>query len=118
MGAKKYFGFEDWASIASEFSVDIGPEPELVYAVYSMPPYEGYAEIIFRRNGEWFLASGGHCSCYGLEGQWEPEPFDPLLHLKAIADGKRISRAYDTEGNFPEATAEAFDLWLHEAISA
>lgn len=31
------------------------------------------AFIVFERNGEIWEVNGSHCSCYGFEGQWEPE---------------------------------------------
>jgi hypothetical protein len=46
---------------------------EFVYADYDTPSYEGYAHVIFMKDGKLFEVNGSHCSCYGLEGQWEPE---------------------------------------------
>lgn len=46
---------------------------EFIYASYDTPPYEGYAHVIFRKNGKLYEVNGSHCSCYGLEGQWTPE---------------------------------------------
>lgn len=122
MKAQNYYGFENWngdeyGSVAKNFSAEIGPEPELVYAVYSTPAYEGSATVIFKRDGKWFEASGGHCSCYGLEGQWEPTELNPQEHLAAVAAGKRILHAADTQGDYPEATDAAFDEWLKWAVA-
>lgn len=112
MQTQNYYGFNDWADVASQFSAEIGPVPELVYAVYSTPAYEGSADVVFRRNDEWFHGSGGHCSCYGLKGQWEPEVIDPTDHIKAVAEGKRVLLVSDSEGDYPEATQENFNAWL------
>lgn len=46
---------------------------EIVYAMYDAPPYEGYAHVIFIKNGQLYEVNGSHCSCYGLEDQWKPE---------------------------------------------
>jgi hypothetical protein len=46
---------------------------EILYARYDTPSYEGYAHVIFRKEGKIYEVNGSHCSCYGLEGQWEPE---------------------------------------------
>lgn len=45
----------------------------ILYASYTQEDYAGNALVVFERDGNLFLVSGGHCSCYGLEGQWEPE---------------------------------------------
>ncbi len=46
---------------------------EILLASYGTPSYEGYAFVLFRRDGKLWEVNGSHCSCYGLEGQWEPE---------------------------------------------
>lgn len=45
---------------------------EILYACYN-GGYEGNAHVIFRKDGKLYEVNGSHCSCYGLEGQWEPE---------------------------------------------
>lgn len=42
-------------------------------ARYQYEDYSGSAIVIFEKDGKLFEVNGGHCSCYGLEGQWEPE---------------------------------------------
>lgn len=107
MEAKVYReNFEDWADVRSNFSLpDDEPEPERIFAVYDCPPYEGYATVVFERGGKWYLATGSHCSCYGLEGQWEPEEFDPSVHLAGLEQGKRLVAGYGFENDL-------FDDWL------
>lgn len=46
---------------------------EIVYAAYDTPGYEGYAHVIFIKDGKLYEVNGSHCSCYGLEDQWKPE---------------------------------------------
>ena len=48
-------------------------DAEILLASYGTPSYEGYAFVLFRRDGKLWEVNGSHCSCYGLEGQWEPE---------------------------------------------
>lgn len=48
-------------------------EDELLFASYGGASYEGDAFVIYERDGKLYEVHGGHCSCYGLEGQWEPE---------------------------------------------
>lgn len=45
----------------------------VLLASYGTPSYEGYAFVLFEKDGKLFEVNGSHCSCYGLEGQWEPE---------------------------------------------
>lgn len=45
----------------------------ILLAYYSYRNWEGDAFVLFEKDGKLFEVNGGHCSCYGLEGQWEPE---------------------------------------------
>lgn len=49
---------------------------EILLASYSYECYSGDAFVLFRKDGKYYEVNGGHCSCYGLEGQWEPEETD------------------------------------------
>jgi hypothetical protein len=57
----------------------------VVFAGYECPGHEGYADIIFVREGKFYHVQGSHCSCYGLENQWLPEEM-PLLALRHIVE--------------------------------
>jgi len=46
---------------------------EVLFAIYTYANYDGDAFVLFARDGQLFEVNGSHCSCYGLEGQWEPE---------------------------------------------
>jgi len=123
MKNRNYYGFsgwdgEDYNTLVRNFNIsDPGSEPRFVYAVYSTPACEGSATVIFYRKGKWFEVNGGHCSCYGLEDQWEPKEIDPQIHLKALEAGKRELLVADSEGDYPEATQENFDKWLAWAVA-
>lgn len=76
-----------WASGAIKSGPQEPPpvEPEeVIYAGYDIDGYEGSALVIYRQGGKVFEVTGGHCSCYGLEGQWEPEEFDYATYLGVI----------------------------------
>ncbi len=69
---------------------------DILYASYDMPPYEGYAHVIFRKEGKLYEVNGSHCSCYGLEEQWEPEEttVEALLFRPNVSDqAKEILRS-------------------------
>jgi len=74
------YGNEDkastWARVQSEFAMT-DPEPaQVIFADYEYENYEGSADVFWRNaDGTFGYQSGGHCSCYGLEGQWDPETF-------------------------------------------
>ena len=44
----------------------------ILFAYYECPPYEGYAFVLFKQDGKLYTVTGSHCSCFGLEYQWEP----------------------------------------------
>jgi len=46
---------------------------KILFAAYLYENYSGSAFVLFAKDGKLFEVNGGHCSCYGLEGQWEPE---------------------------------------------
>jgi len=76
--------FADEQDVMGAFQVD---ENELkgafiLYATYDIDGYEGSAFVLFERDGQLYEVHGSHCSCYGLEGQWEPEETtaDALVH--------------------------------------
>lgn len=45
----------------------------ILFASYGYENYSGDAWVLFEEDGKLYEVHGGHCSCYGLEGQWEPE---------------------------------------------
>ncbi|WP_449600335.1 hypothetical protein [Paenibacillus sp. Marseille-Q9583] len=78
----------DWGSVEDmyeDFEEDWGDSPrhpitdkediEVILASYTNENYEGEAFVLFRRksDGKLYEVNGSHCSCYGLEGQWNPE---------------------------------------------
>lgn len=92
--ASIFDGFNDWASVMSNFTGS-EPAPDHVYlAWYGGGSYEGDAIVIYRRGTEYFINEGGHCSCYGLEGQWGPEKYDSKEHLIAALEKRNW---YDSE---------------------
>lgn len=113
MEARKYIGFSDWADVAGQFSAEIGPEPELVWASYVTPHYEGLADVVFLRDGKWKQVTGSHCSCFGLEGQWQEDDFEPSAHGNA----HRLVYIVD-DSDTPSASNDAFDNWLAEVRPA
>lgn len=75
----KYFGFADRDDVRMEFSnyndlIKRFPTDEkILLAVYNQESWEGDAYVLFERYGKLYEVHGSHCSCYGLEDQWQPE---------------------------------------------
>jgi hypothetical protein len=79
----KYFG--EWSCLddlcefncnrysdAFEDSAPPVTEDELLHASYDCSGYEGQAFVLFERDGKLYEVNASHCSCYGLDGQWDP----------------------------------------------
>lgn len=70
---KIYFGeFKSKEDLEREFNITVDNENILI-AVYDCPPYQGYAFVLFEKDGQLYEVNASHCSCYDLSGQWEPE---------------------------------------------
>ena len=44
-----------------------------IFAAYETEPYQGSAIVVWQIGNQWWEVHASHCSCHGLEGQWEPE---------------------------------------------
>lgn len=80
--------FESWEDVLRHFEVEAGSVvPDQVYlAAYdeSEAGYDGYADVVYRIGDRYFRVQASHCSCYGLEGQWEPEEYSREEFLGAL----------------------------------
>ena len=68
--------WDDFIGMMQDFQEDPDrwKDINVLFAKYSYGCYEGDAFVLFEQNGKLYEVNGGHCSCYGLEGQWDPEP--------------------------------------------
>ena len=48
---------------------------DVLFAIYDQDGYDASAFVLFRNpvDGKLYEVYGSHCSCFGLEGQWDPE---------------------------------------------
>lgn len=92
----------DWADSNAEgmcrdFEIDASvlDGADILLASYALEDYEGSAFVLFKRAGKLFEVNGSHCSCYGLEGQWEPEETtaEALLARKWLPGGDTVKKA-------------------------
>lgn len=70
----------------------------ILFASYTYEDYSGDAWVLFEKDGKLFEVNGSHCSCYGLEGQWEPEEANLLELQKRFTKGSNYySRGFSDE---------------------
>jgi len=81
---------------------------EILLAVYDNEDYEGSAFVLFQQNGKLYEVNGGHCSCYGLEGQWDPEETS-VKELRHRLENGYLGRSYIS--GFVEELKEVLDKW-------
>lgn len=65
----------NWSSqdeVYNDFDVKVD-NANILFASYGYECYSGDAFVLLDMCGNLYEVNGGHCSCYGLEGQWEPE---------------------------------------------
>jgi hypothetical protein len=79
--------FGSWYDVCREFEEVIDLPDEVLLAVYDSELYEGYANVIYRQADRYYWVHGSHCSCYGLEGQWDPEEYSAELLIAALRRG-------------------------------
>lgn len=79
--------FGSWADVQREFEMSVPVPDQVIFAEYNTPAYEGYANVIYRNGDRFYWAYGSHCSCYGLEGQWDPEEYDARSMIDVMRRG-------------------------------
>lgn len=86
--------FNDWEDTKEDGLLhDFDIEPKIlfgctiIFAAYTYEDYSGDTLVIFEKGGKLYRVDGGHCSCYGLEDQWEPEELDPKAFLHTLEKG-------------------------------
>lgn len=75
-------------------------------AWYGYGSYDGYSLVVFEKDGKLYEVNGSHCSCSGLEGQWQPEETSwEALKMRNLNDEGYTSGAHEA------------DLQLHKVVS-
>lgn len=67
--------FNNWGDVLQGFHVPEGLHEQVIplYATYDCEDYEGSATVVFVEDEKLYSVHGGHCSCNGLEDQFDPE---------------------------------------------
>ena len=71
----------------------------VLLASYTYRCYEGNAFVLFEKEGRLYEVNGGHCSCFGLEGQWEPDETNIEVLEHRLHQGE-LGRSYDGENEY------------------
>lgn len=98
MKLKVFWGFKNKTDIArqfsgvSEYDYSDGVSVDrimkdlrgaiVLLAHYAYEDYSGHAYVLYEKGGKYYLNEGSHCSCFGLEGQWEPVEVLPEQLIK------------------------------------
>lgn len=84
----KYYGiFTCRKDVEKEFQVELPEDLEILYAHYDYEDYSGAAFVLCKQNGILYDVYGSHCSCYGLEDQWDIKPTSVDFLLSQIEKG-------------------------------
>lgn len=70
-----YEDFSSWEDVQSNYQMSEEEPDDIYFADYTYENYTGDSTVIYRRGEKIYEVNGSHCSCYGLEGQWEPEEY-------------------------------------------
>lgn len=63
---------------------------------YTYENWNGSAFVLYEEGGKLYVVHGSHCSCYGLEGQWDPEE-TTVEEIEHQLENGYIYNGYQTE---------------------
>lgn len=115
-----YLGnFNNKQDVVREFTsgpdgVGVAPDlkgAKILLAWYGYGDYDGSAFVLFERNGKLYEVNGDHCSCYELEGQWEPEETSVVELKHRIENGTLGKSGYYDEGVFDKKLLGVLNRW-------
>lgn len=85
----------------------------LLYADYTYEDYSGDAYVLgYNKDSKLFFeVHGSHCSCYGLEGQWDEEYYEDVGQLQASIERRFKNRSEYSRYAY---SSHEFEKWLKE----
>lgn len=101
----------DW--IVEDFEIDISElnGATILFARYWGCSWDGTAFVLFLRDGKLYEVNANHCSCFGLEGQWEPEEAYIAELRHRMDEGEFGIDRFDGDGNFADKLKIVLDLF-------
>lgn len=85
--SRVYFEWNNREEMFKEFEQE-PLDVEILYAARGYGSYEGSAVVIYREDGQLYQVHAYHCSCYGLEGQWDKEAFSVKATKHILENGE------------------------------
>ena len=83
--------FKNKEDIEGAYNCTLPESAEILLAWYGYGDYSGDSFVLYKHEGKLYEVNGSHCSCNGLEGQWNPEE-TTIETLKHIAkEGTKFS---------------------------
>lgn len=101
-----HYDHKQQKEVRDEVPADFPTEDQILFASYGGAMYEGDATVVFMRDGKIFENHGGHCSCYGLEGQWSPE--ETTHAALAMREKKEADKYYYFLSDHEDAAYDAY----------
>lgn len=86
LSIETYVDFADWESVCTSFSTSEPKPDHVIYARYEDGGYDGSALVVYRNKDKYYLVYGSHCSCYGLEDQFNPTEYNSKDELINAVD--------------------------------
>ena len=87
LGIRRYNFQSDLEFSAAVIYASGAQDLKVLFAVYTDESYSGSAFVLAVVDGVLCEIDGAHCSCHGLENQWEPEPTSIEALRHRIKDG-------------------------------
>jgi hypothetical protein len=114
MMMKQYFlgNFGDVKDVEHEFQIALNDGEKILLAWYSYEDYSGSAFVLYEQNGKLYEVNGSHCSCYGLEEQFQPEETSVEALEYRMNKGNLGRRVYySEEGSFKNELRDVLRLY-------
>lgn len=87
-------------------------DEKILFATYFRESYEGSSWVLFEKDGKLFEISASHCSCYGLEQQWNPEEVS-LKELENRIKNGSFGESYYS-GSYKNELAKFLGIFLNK----
>ncbi len=114
MSAPVLIGFESITDIGDAYSTSMLDAPtsfRVLLAVYECGGYDGESFVLLECDGDLYEVNGSHCSCHGLEGQFEPEQTTPEALRHRMKVGGLGHKGYLTGAAFGAELERALAAW-------
>lgn len=110
-GDSVYQAFQEYTWGSDRSRPPLPKHLKIYYADYTYECYSGDAYVLGYNTQlkKWFEVHGSHCSCYGLEGQWDEEYYETKSSLLEVL-GKR----FEARGSWGRdaSSSDEFLKWL------